>query len=413
MKKLVLLGLLCVFASCKKEASEPEDEKTTDYNSEVLEDKLGELFSNTNSKGMGIALFNGDQILFERGYGVSSLKYNVPYTTKTVQNIASISKVVTGLTLLKAMEGKDVKLSDDINSYLPFKVKNPLFPDESITIQQLVTHTSSIYDGSFYGNSYYTLEADFADDPDIDQEEINQLTTKENSLSLTEYLKATLEETDSTSNKYGYINYEPGSTYSYSNNGAGLIALIVESITGQDFKTYSQEHIIKPLSLENSTWQDDISNQHSYLYSKNALRYPFYGLLTAADGAYRTSTHELAILGQELIKAHQQEGTLLNDKSYEMFFKKYLDESHFKTEKSSKAHKEDEFNKGVFITYERGGIGHSGGDPGVTTLLYFHPETHKGFALLFNSDFNTDEEEEAFLSIAELMNAEIAKKQIK
>ncbi len=407
MNKIALLSVLFIIIACKSDTS--HEVETVDYDSQNIEKELGEFFSNTHSKGMGVALFNGDQILFERGYGVSSLKYNIPYTAQTTQNIASISKVVTGLTLLKAMEGKDVNLDQDINTFLPLKVKNPLFPEAPITLKQLVTHTSSIYDGNFYGNSYYTLEEDFTENPDIDQEEIKSLPTKENSLSLTEYLRATLEETDSSSTKYGYINYQPGTTYSYSNNGAGIVALFVQTITGKDFKTFSYENVIQPLSLQNSTWQDKIDDQHSFLYSKNELRYPFYGLVTAADGAYRTNTHELAILGQELINAYQGKGTLLNKNSYEIFFKKYLNESHFKTEKSSRDHKEKGFNKGVFITYKDNTIGHSGGDPGVTTMLYFNPETNKGYALLFNSDFNTDQEEQAFLSIAELLNKEIAK----
>jgi CubicO group peptidase (beta-lactamase class C family) len=400
--------MILILSACKN--AEEKEVEIAVYDTSVIDQELQSLFKQTGSAGMGIAIFDEKQILFEKGYGLRNRDERLPYNTSTVQNIASISKVITGLTLLKAMEGKEISLNDDINMYLPFKVKNVLFPETPITIEHLVTHTSSIYDGDYYSNSYYSLEENYMENPSIDQQEIKGLATKVNGPSLTTYLRTTLEEIDTASATYGYVNYKPGSTYSYSNNGAGLIALIVESITGQNFKSYSYEHILKPLALENSTWEDVVEENHSFLYSTDKLRYPFYGLLTAADGAYRTNTHELALLGQELIKAHQGNGTLLNNQSYQTFYKKRLDEAHFKTEKSIASYKNDGFNKGVFITYERGGIGHSGGDPGVSTLLYFHTETHKGYLLLLNTDFNNDQQYEAFIKIAERLNEEIAKK---
>ena len=53
----------------------------------------------------------------------------------TIQNVASVSKTIVGIALLKAQELGKLKLDEPINKYLPFKVFNPKFPNENITIR--------------------------------------------------------------------------------------------------------------------------------------------------------------------------------------------------------------------------------------------------------------------------------------
>jgi len=406
MKNLPTLLLLLLCIACKDVPEQTAQIKENPYAD--LDAELDSLFATSEIVGMSTAVFNGNEILFEKGYGFRSLKDSLEYTVNTTQNIASISKLVTGLTLLKAMENTSLTLSDDVNRFAPFSVRNPMFPDTPITLGQLVTHTSSISDGEFYDKAYYLLENDAATNPEIDLD-VDVFIEKEDALSLTNYLKTTLTEQDSTSSAYGYIPYKPGSTYNYSNHGAALIALIIENITGKSFVEFSQEEIIDKLALTTSTWENTIEDPHSKLYSTGELRVPFYGLVTAADGAYRTSAHELAILGQELIKGFKGNGTLLGKEGYQMFYKKQLDSTHFKTEKSMANHADFGFNKGVFITYDRLGIGHSGGDPGVTTLLYFNPETDKGFLILVNTELQKENQVTAFKKMARLLNQEIEK----
>jgi CubicO group peptidase (beta-lactamase class C family) len=408
MKNLTIVFIALLLMGCKDDSQKEISTENTEINE--LDQKLDSLFNSSEIVGMGVSVFDADTVLFEKGYGFSNLKDSLAYTINTTQNIASISKLVSGLTLLKAIENTGIKLSDDVNRYAPFPVRNPKFPDTPITIGQLVTHTSSLYDGDFYYKSYYLLEDNAATNPEIDAEMlVSDFIKKEDALSLSEYLKTTLTDQDSTSSAYGYTAYKPGTTYSYSNHGAGLIALIIENITGQSFKEYSKLQVIDKLSLTSSTWTDTIAATHSYLYSDRNLRVPFYGLVTAADGGYRTSTSELIVLGQELIKGYNGQGTLLNKESYHTFYEKQLDSSFFKTKNGKVQHKKNGFNLGVFLTYEALGTGHSGGDPGINTLLYFNPETNKGFSMLTNTELNERFQIDAFIKMANLLKEEIAK----
>jgi CubicO group peptidase (beta-lactamase class C family) len=82
------------------------------------------------------------------------MENKIPMTDKTIQNIGSISKTITATAVMQLWEKGKFKLDDDVNGYLPFKERNPYFPDDPITFRELLTHKSSIKDGPAYEDSY-------------------------------------------------------------------------------------------------------------------------------------------------------------------------------------------------------------------------------------------------------------------
>ncbi|MBN4683912.1 beta-lactamase family protein, partial [Pandoraea nosoerga] len=81
-----------------------------------------------------------------KGFGYADVASKRPYTPQTVQPIGSISKTLIGVALMKGVERGWFTLDDDIDTLLPFPVRNPDFPDKPITLRQLATHTSGIVD---------------------------------------------------------------------------------------------------------------------------------------------------------------------------------------------------------------------------------------------------------------------------
>ena len=401
MKHLFLIiALLAVAVSCKQAIPESTDENIIIKAEEsALDNKLDSIHKLGHFHGIGIAMVNEKGPIFQSGYGYSDRKIRSDYTEHTIQPIASISKVVLGLTLAKAIEDGHLSLEDDINKFLYFEVRNPLFPQQPILVKHLTSHTSSIIDGDYYDLSYINLETDSASNPKIDQEESVNFQKAIDASSLGDYLKNGLTTTDSTSSSYIYSSYEPGTSYSYSNIGAGLTAYIVEKAVGEDFKTYSKKHILDPLGLDNTSWNlaDLDTRKVSTLYSTLELRYPNYRLVTFADGGLYTTPNDLGVILTELIRGYNGNGTLLSTASYVQFYKKQLELGQMKTDKSIVGFK-DGFNKGIFITYERNSIGHSGGDPGVSTLMYFNPKTSIGQITFLNTDFNSQEAYDSFIA---------------
>ena len=90
------------------------------------------------------ASFVTDTHIWQGNYGIKEYKTEDLVDSNTLFMIASCSKPVTALGILKLQEAGELGLDDPINNHLPFRVANPNFPDEVITIRMLLTHTSSI-----------------------------------------------------------------------------------------------------------------------------------------------------------------------------------------------------------------------------------------------------------------------------
>jgi CubicO group peptidase (beta-lactamase class C family) len=188
------------------------------------------------------------------------------------------------------------------------------------------------------------------------------------------------------------MNALPGSRYAYSNVAATLAAQVLEVATGTPFPAFTQTHILDPLGMTTSGWSFDAIDlaEHSVLYADTKTPLPLYSLITYPDGGFTTSSADLAVYLHELIKGFKGKGTLLEANSYAELFKKQLNASHHST-KEGENPSGDEHNSGIFMGFRANGqIGHSGGDPGVTTFMFFDPETHMGRILIVNTEMDEE-----------------------
>ena len=89
--------------------------------------------------GAVVAIGRHDTVLFERAFGHLDYEHGVPVTTGTVYDLASLTKVV-GLTTVMMMLVQDGKVSLDA----PAVRYVPAFHDSTITVRQLLTHSSGL-----------------------------------------------------------------------------------------------------------------------------------------------------------------------------------------------------------------------------------------------------------------------------
>jgi CubicO group peptidase (beta-lactamase class C family) len=114
-------------------------------------------------------------------------------------------------------------------------------------------------------------------------------------------------------------------------------------------------------------------DKHSNLNATPEKALPLYSLITYPDGGLITSAEDLGKFLSELIRAKAGEGRLLNKESYLEYFRPQLEEGSFESRNSDNDFN-DEYNMGVFMGITpKGYIGHTGGDPGITTLMFFDP----------------------------------------
>jgi CubicO group peptidase (beta-lactamase class C family) len=210
-------------------------------------------------------------------------------------------------------------------------------------------------------------------------------------MAYTEFLKNILDKEGKWYKRKTFLKEEPGALFEYSNIAAGLAAFVLENATGKPFNEFTKKHIFNPLEMSDSGWffnEIDFS-KHSKLYSDKETELAFYQLVNYPDGSLITSSNDLGKYLSELISGYSGDGKILTDESYKMLFKPYLLDENF--EERSEDVYNDEYNMGIFMGLSaQGQIGHTGGDPGVATIMFFNTKTKIGKILIVNTDLNKD-----------------------
>ena len=204
---LLVLSLLVV------SRTSPAQQKTINF--DELETTVNQELKATKTPGAAIAVIVGDQVVFSRGFGVSSIEAQTPVTPDTLFRIASTTKMLTAAALVILVEQGKIKLDEPIGKYV-----KGLTPGLSrVTVHQLLTHTAGLRDSS----SYYGPHDDSA-------------------------LAAFVHQwTDD------YLIGNPGEVYSYSNIGYGLAAFVLEAVTGRPFADAINDLLFQPLGMRRTT----------------------------------------------------------------------------------------------------------------------------------------------------------------
>lgn len=154
------------------------------------------------------------EVIYEHCFGLASETYNIANTGNTKFKIGSISKQFTAAAILLLEEEDLLKTTDTISRFFQNSVLA-----KTITIQQLLTHTSGVTD-VFNLPGFSTFSC-----------------TNINSSELAGLLLETAPD------------FEPGTEYRYSNGGYALLAEIIEQVSGQTYRDYLHENIFTPLEM--------------------------------------------------------------------------------------------------------------------------------------------------------------------
>ncbi len=367
---------------------------------------LGNAYTQAPFTGFGTAVVTKNGMLYQQGTGYADKAAKKKYTANTIQNIGSISKTFIGVALLKAQEMGKLKLDDAINTYLPFKVSNPHHPQIPMTIRQLATHTSSIADNEFYLKKNYILKPGQnlkGVKLNFDDEQV--FNTHDAAISMKAFLQNVLTSNGKWYSEDAFTNNKPGEIFEYSNVGATLAAYIIECATGVPFDKFTAQYILQPLGMKASGWNFAAVNfkQHSRLYQTPDTVLPYYYLITYPDGNFISSVNDMGKYLAELMKGYDGEGTLLKKESYAALFKPQLTAKNF-VKRNEKNPYSDTYNTGIFMGFSvSGNIGHTGSDPGVSTIMFFNPQTKIGRLLIVNTNIMDKKGNNSFYAIWDVL----------
>ncbi|MCH8495890.1 MAG: beta-lactamase family protein [Balneolales bacterium] len=262
--------------------------------------------------GLAVVYIQDFQIAYEGYSGYAVYENQTPLSRNSVVRIASPSKTLTAIALMQLHEQGLVDIDDDVSTYLGWELRNPNWPESPITLRMLLGHTASIADGAVYSAFSRTMISE--------QLPIRMLFTGTDS-----------DNTWSEYNHSIFSEHEPGSYFSYSNAAWGLIANVIEIVSGDRFDVYTRENIFEPLGIEasfnitdvhpdrvaalyrhqNDTWAPQVD-----YFLENGPQERAYegyepgknGLIYGPQGSLRISTRGLMSLADVLLNSGTTQG---------------------------------------------------------------------------------------------------------
>lgn len=198
---------------------------------------------------------------------------------------ASNTKMVTAVALMQLAEQGKLKLSDKVSKHLPWLANHTDKRWRRVSLLHLLNHRSGIArDGS-----------------------------------LGEYWNATRSTPNAKTFRQDVLGmdlvYAPGKTYKYSNYGYGVLGQVIEAASGQRYEDYVAEHILLPLGLQHTCFDDHLEGKRvtaGYSREVNRKREALPRIkmraLAPAAGLWSTLADlttfgEQAIWGSELLTA--------------------------------------------------------------------------------------------------------------
>ena len=170
--------------------------------------------------GLSVAVMHGD-FRWSRGFGFADVENEVPARAESSYRMASVTKPMTAVAVLKLAEEGKLDLDAEVQTYVPY------FPRKSkpVTVRQLLAHQGGI--------SHYR---------DYDKE--GRIREPKNTREAVAIFEA-----------FDLVN-EPGTAHHYSSYGYNLLGAVIEGASGKSYAEYVSENVWKPLGMT-STRMDD------------------------------------------------------------------------------------------------------------------------------------------------------------
>ncbi len=195
----------------------------------AADDRLDALVNGTDVtppiSGLQIAVIKNGEVSRRYAMGLVGDRNGRPARLNHTHKIrvASISKLVVAIGVMRLAEQKKVDLDADVSGYLGWTLRNPNHPAKIITLRQLLSHTSSVRDAGKYFIAADKGELRDFFDPDL-----------------------TLRR-DGT--HWASKAEPPGVYFEYANLNFGLIAEVIERVSTQRFDHFMRAEVLRPLGL--------------------------------------------------------------------------------------------------------------------------------------------------------------------
>lgn len=287
MLKKIFFTLTAIFIFIQPSFGQDRDIQKIDgskITSQEIDKVVNRLMDTANVTGLGLSVFNNNDLIYQKAFGFSNAAKNVRLTENAIFYGASLSKAVFSVLVMQLVEEGIIDLDTPLQNYLEKPLPNYNFAKdwkgyhdlegdkryEKITARMSLTHTTGFPNWRFLTSSGYDQKGKL------------------------------------------YFQFEPGARYSYSGEGLSLLQFVLEEITGKGLEEMAQERIFRPLGMDRTSYiyvlREKFKNHYVYGHDKDQNAKPFDEADDAgAAGSMGTTLADYtkfleAVLNQQLLQ---------------------------------------------------------------------------------------------------------------
>ncbi|MFK7925583.1 MAG: serine hydrolase domain-containing protein [Bacteroidia bacterium] len=256
----LLFCALLIISACREVEEIPDPVGQEDLS--IVDNRVMAFLDQYNIPGASIAISKNEKMIYAKGYGMANTSSSELVTTKSEFRIASISKMFTGVSILKLVENGELNLTDKV--FGPTGILGENFGTATLSSQELEITVDHLLHNSFggWGVASGGDPIDYFPEYDNDQ-----------------FLEYVLNNWD--------LKYPIEDTYVYSNTGYWLLARIVEKVSGESYADFTKSVFspagISSLHYTKFTQADRQPNEVEY-YGQDGEEQYVYKIASRRDG---------------------------------------------------------------------------------------------------------------------------------
>lgn len=260
-----------------------------------LEARVPELLKKYKVPGAAISLIEEGQVVWTQSFGQANAETGEALKADSVFQVASVSKQVAALGVMRLVEMGKIGLDDPVEKYLTrWHLPPSAFDANGVIIRRLLSHTAGLSLSGYWGN-----------------EPADALPTLEESLS-----------GRNSSGTAVAITAEPGSAHRYSGGGYTLLQLLVEEVSGMPFAAFMEQEVLGPLGMTASSfdWRQIPESSLAQGHDERSRVLPSYRYPEQAAAGLHTTIGDLGsfVIGE--LKSYDGSG-ILKRKSLDQVYK--------------------------------------------------------------------------------------------
>jgi len=320
-----------------------------------IRDSIEKQLLRVTGAAMSVAVAKDGKIIWEQGFGWANREKMIRADEHTMFSLASISKPITATGLMVLAQRGKIDLDRPTNEYLGAGKITGLAGDASgATVRRVMSHSAGL---PLHYQFFYANEKDRR--------------------------PPTMDETIA---RYGNLVTAPGETFRYSNLGYGIVDYLISRTSGQSYRDFMRKEVFLPLGLTRTS-VDIGPGLEPYVaerYDRHGRPVPFYTFDHPGGSAVYSSAHDLVRFGMFHLKSHlADQRPILSDSS--------IDAMQRPTSPPAFGDSTVTYGLGWVHHRSEGGypqVEHTGGMPGVATVLNLFPTERIAVVALTNGGGN-------------------------